>query len=420
MGGRRSGKCRRCCAALLLGALTLGLPAAAYADPLPVPPAAPAPVPPVAEPALQSGKLPSSRSAVENLRPASGPLAALTLPSAPATGPVGRISPRTPADRLPGIGETPAAQIPAAPPDFELLRVGQRIAVLAKSIDEAGARAETARAAADRERTRLAELQGRQATLQARLDAMKVEIGQLASLQYRSGGVSPTADLILSGDAFGYLHMGAVYRRIADGQASLEKTYTERYHDLDGVVAEAAAAARALAVEEAAAARELTTLREASAEATRLLTGLDLAGLMAAPGHDPGPAARTALHYAVSQIGRPYVWGATGPDSFDCSGLTSRAWQSAGATVPRTSQEQWAQLPRIPLNEMRPGDLVVYFPDATHIGMYLGAGIMVHAPRPGRHVTTAKVDSLPILGVVRPAAPAAPAAPATPPPAASN
>ncbi|NUU22507.1 MAG: C40 family peptidase, partial [Streptomycetaceae bacterium] len=188
----------------------------------------------------------------------------------------------------------------------------------------------------------------------------------------------------------------------AAGYAALERTYTARNRELDAVVADAARTAGELAGNEASAERELATVRAASAEASRLLTGLDVAGLLTTPGHDPGPAGRAAVGFAITQIGRPYVWGATGPDAYDCSGLTSRAWQNAGATVPRTSQEQWAQLPRVPLSELRPGDLVVYFPDATHVGMYLGAGLIVHAPRPGRHVTTAKVDSLPILGAVRP------------------
>lgn len=287
--------------------------------------------------------------------------------------------------------------------------MGQRVAALAKAIDEAGARAEAARGAADAQRRKLADLQTRESEARARLAAMSTEIGQLASLRYRSVGMSPAADFILRGGGADRLHMGAVYERIEASQAALEATYTARHRELDAVLGETRAATRALTDREAAAERELGSLRAASAETSRLLTGLDMAAFFAGPGQDPGPAARAALMFAVTQIGRPYVWGATGPDAYDCSGLTSRAWQSVGATVPRTSQEQWAQLPRVPQNEMRPGDLIVYFPDATHIGMYLGAGLMVHAPRPGRHVTAAKVDSLPVLGVVRPAAPAAPA-----------
>ncbi|GAA1351477.1 NlpC/P60 family protein [Streptomyces beijiangensis] len=126
-------------------------------------------------------------------------------------------------------------------------------------------------------------------------------------------------------------------------------------------------------------------------------------------GGAPGKAARApsaagdaALKYALAQVGKPYVWGAEGPAAFDCSGLTSQAWAHAGRVIPRTSQEQWAQLKRVSLRELRPGDLVVYFPGATHVAMYLGGGMVVQAPRPGDRVKVSPIASNPLLGAVRP------------------
>lgn len=109
-----------------------------------------------------------------------------------------------------------------------------------------------------------------------------------------------------------------------------------------------------------------------------------------------------AVRFAVEQIGKPYVWGAEGPESFDCSGLTSQAWSDAGRTIPRTSQEQWRQLPRVPVGSLRPGDLVVYFPEATHVALYIGNGLVVQAPRPGASVKVSPLASNPLLGAVRP------------------
>ncbi|MGW2261295.1 NlpC/P60 family protein [Streptomyces sp. NPDC001780] len=109
-----------------------------------------------------------------------------------------------------------------------------------------------------------------------------------------------------------------------------------------------------------------------------------------------------ALRYAVRQIGKPYEWGAEGPDTFDCSGLTMQSWAYAGLTIPRTSQEQWRQLRRIPLRELRPGDLVVYFEKATHIAIYLGEGMVIQAPRPGTRVKVSPIAANPLLGAVRP------------------
>ncbi|MFE5486389.1 NlpC/P60 family protein [Streptomyces sp. NPDC056527] len=129
----------------------------------------------------------------------------------------------------------------------------------------------------------------------------------------------------------------------------------------------------------------------------------------------PSQGGGEALRYAVRQIGKPYVWGAEGPESYDCSGLTSQAWASAGREIPRTSQEQWRTLPRVSLRELRPGDLVVYFPEATHVAIYLGHGLVVQAPRPGAKVKVSPIAANPLLGAVRPD-PAATALPSYTPP----
>lgn len=130
----------------------------------------------------------------------------------------------------------------------------------------------------------------------------------------------------------------------------------------------------------------------------------------------PTAAGGAALTYAAAQIGKPYVWGAEGPSSFDCSGLTSQAWAHAGRTIPRTSQEQWATLPKVPLSQLRPGDLVVYFPKATHVGLYVGGGKVIQAPRPGAKVKVSPIAANPLLGAVRPDPDGTPLAEFTPPP----
>ena len=115
-------------------------------------------------------------------------------------------------------------------------------------------------------------------------------------------------------------------------------------------------------------------------------------------------AGQRALRWALNQIGKPYVWGAEGPNSFDCSGLTSQAWAHAGRVIPRTSQEQWRRLPRISLSQMRPGDLVIYNKGASHVAIYAGGGQVVQAPRPGTTVRLSALATNPVQGVVRPGA----------------
>ena len=129
------------------------------------------------------------------------------------------------------------------------------------------------------------------------------------------------------------------------------------------------------------------------------LPGLASAAGVSSPWSTQG---EVALTWAMEQIGKPYVWGAEGPDAFDCSGLSSQAWHAAGVDIPRTSQEQWHLLPRVTDGRLLLGDLVIFFDDASHVGLYAGHGLIVQAPRPGRTVSVPEISAMPVLGVVRP------------------
>jgi cell wall-associated NlpC family hydrolase len=89
-----------------------------------------------------------------------------------------------------------------------------------------------------------------------------------------------------------------------------------------------------------------------------------------------------AVAYAYAQIGKPYVWGASGPDSFDCSGLVSSAWAAAGVTIPRVTYDQWSALPHIPMSDLQPGDLILYEGE-SHVSIYVGNGYIIDAPHTG-------------------------------------
>ena len=136
--------------------------------------------------------------------------------------------------------------------------------------------------------------------------------------------------------------------------------------------------------------------QEAEQRATRGTDRLDLG--TAPPASERGAAALAA---AVRMIGSPYVYGSTGPRAFDCSGLMYYSWRQAGVSLPRTSQAQAYAGQRISLSEARPGDLVIFYRDMHHVGMYAGGGVMVHAPYPGARVRYESVNSMPVSGVVR-------------------
>ncbi|MBL1081792.1 C40 family peptidase [Streptomyces actinomycinicus] len=260
---------------------------------------------------------------------------------------------------------------------------------------------------------------------QKRLTKLKDQAGAAARDQYRTGGLSSTAQFLLSDDPGRFLDGAG---RVLQGQQAAKKlidevarTQKELQQYADDASAQwkkletnrkAKAAAKKKIEEQIDAAEKLESRlekkekerlaqleREAAekAQTAWLDTGVldDIDAKASARG-------KKAVKYASAQLGKPYVWGAEGPDSFDCSGLTSQAWASAGRPVPRTSQEQWKQLKHVDIKDMRPGDLIIYFGDASHVAMYVGDGAIIHAPRPGRSVTIAGAGSMPILGVVRP------------------
>ncbi|MFG3252265.1 C40 family peptidase [Streptomyces sp. NPDC048172] len=114
-----------------------------------------------------------------------------------------------------------------------------------------------------------------------------------------------------------------------------------------------------------------------------------------------GRAAR-AVAFARQALGKPYVWGATGPSGFDCSGLTLAAWKAAGVTLPRTTYTQINAGKRVARSALRPGDLVFFYSSRSHVGLYIGGGRMIHAPRPGASVRVAPIDQMPFAGATRP------------------
>ncbi|CAM5425468.1 glycoside hydrolase [Streptomyces pilosus] len=119
-----------------------------------------------------------------------------------------------------------------------------------------------------------------------------------------------------------------------------------------------------------------------------------------------GTKAEKAIAFARAQIGKPYVWGATGPGSYDCSGLTQAAWKAAGVALPRTTYDQVNAGTTVPVSQAQPGDLVFFYDDVTHVGIYIGNGMMIHAPKPGTYVREESIfydGESSVHSVVRPA-----------------
>ena len=106
----------------------------------------------------------------------------------------------------------------------------------------------------------------------------------------------------------------------------------------------------------------------------------------------PSGAAAIAVKTALAHVGDPYVWGATGPNGFDCSGLTAYAWAAAGVTLPHSSLAQFGMGHAVSRSQLQPGDLVFFYTPVSHVGLYIGHGMMVHARTFGQGVAVASVD----------------------------
>ncbi|MFF5158998.1 C40 family peptidase [Streptomyces sp. NPDC000348] len=258
-----------------------------------------------------------------------------------------------------------------------------------------------------------------------KLDRLKARAGAAAAAQYRGGGLLPEARLMLSDDPQHFLDGAGRVRQGEHATRGLLGEMTRTQQDLEQYAQDAEAQMKKLEAGRRAKAEAQRKIekrieaaekveseleqeekerlarleRQAAAEAQADWLGSGILDEIRGRATEQG---EKAVAYATAQIGKPYQWGAEGPKAYDCSGLTSQAWISAGRSMPRTSQAQWRQLTRVDLEDMRPGDLVIYFDDASHVGMYVGDGMIVHAPRPGRSVTLAGAGTMPILGVVRP------------------
>jgi cell wall-associated NlpC family hydrolase len=188
---------------------------------------------------------------------------------------------------------------------------------------------------------------------------------------------------------------------IISGAAAAQRAADKAQADADRAAATAKAGLAQLQAQQADVKKRIADYDALFAQlsATEQATVTDaLAGpALAAPSADqlplaPSSAAGIAVRTALAQVGDRYVWGTTGPDTFDCSGLTSYAYAAAGVTLPHSSRAQAALGRAVSRAELQPGDLVYFFSPVSHIGLYIGNGMMVHARTSGRPVAVTSVD----------------------------
>lgn len=288
-------------------------------------------------------------------------------------------------------------------------------------------------------------LQDKVARGQDDVNELRSGLGSLASAQYRSGGIDPALQLFLSSDPETYLDKASTLeqlsgqqveslRKIQEKQRSLgqqrqeasdklkdlAETRTElggKKKEVQGKLAEAqrllntltAAEKAALAEEEQRATRnseraalKATESTKAKSDSGKAKTGGQSAGGQGGSEAPVSGRASSAYAAAQSKVGVPYVYGASGPSSFDCSGLTSWSFAQVNQSIPRTSQAQANIGTRInSQSALQVGDLVFFYSDLHHVGFYAGNGQVLHAPRTGANVRYESINNMPYMFGVR-------------------
>ena len=268
-------------------------------------------------------------------------------------------------------------------------------------------------------------------TQTAKVKRLRVQAGQVALAQFQNRHLDTAAKLLLSEDSDDFLSQMSTVEKVSENQNSALQDYQEEQAKLNELERSTETESAQLKKEQA----ELDKLRISSdskiAESKAVLAKLteeerqriaaeeqkarEEAQAAAEGTTTPGTSTTTtdtivdgsskgaqALAFAKSQLGKPYRYASAGPNAYDCSGLTSAAWAKAGVSLPRTSQTQIGVGRSVSKAELQPGDLVFYYGGITHVGLYAGNGQIVHAPRPGKSVEYASLDSMPFAGARRP------------------
>ncbi len=252
-------------------------------------------------------------------------------------------------------------------------------------------------------KSRLSQVNKEMVTAQAKYDAARVQVVQIADAAYEDSASTSLAGLLTSNDPATVLSEASMVMQLT-GERNLEtENFLADAQELGAVQAEQERTAYGisqLAAQRAATKDSIAKLLNSEKATLATLTAQQQAAVeqnslggsdgSSSPQPYPGPTgtqADTAVAYAYAQLGCPYVYGGTGPcaDGFDCSGLVMEAWAAAGVTIPRDTYEQWAALPHISLSSIEPGDLL-YYNGIGHVAMYVGDGMIIDAPSQGEVV----------------------------------
>jgi len=246
-----------------------------------------------------------------------------------------------------------------------------------------------------------------------RLAVVQEQVQEAVVRQYQGEGLSAMGQVVVSEDPQAFLSQLSTMSAFNDYQDQLFSDYAREAKALDIRARATQKRADEVAKIKDQLGREKATIDKKLAEAQSLLDRLEAeerermlasrSSTMRVPTNVPASGrAGAAVSYAMAQVGDSYSYGAAGPSSFDCSGLTMMAWAQAGVGLPHSSSAQYGSGPHIASGALQPGDLVFYYQPISHVGMYIGNGAIVHAANPSTGVVVSGLYSMPYSGAVRP------------------
>jgi cell wall-associated NlpC family hydrolase len=246
--------------------------------------------------------------------------------------------------------------------------------------------------------------------LQEKVDAAMAKVTEIAVEYYKTGPATTFNALLSTGSATTLADQMSTLNMIARSQEDaisdvtrLKAQYDAQKKPLDDLVAQLKQQESGLAAQEATINAEIKRLNDLRLAAYGTGGVVGALSPVACPVNYPGGKAGIAVKYGCQQIGKPYVWGAAGPGSYDCSGLTMAAWAKAGVRLPHNAAAQKSSMKSVSRANLRPGDLVFYYNDIHHVAMYIGGNYVLHAPHSGDVVRERPIDVGPIAGYGRPA-----------------
>jgi peptidoglycan DL-endopeptidase CwlO len=300
-----------------------------------------------------------------------------------------------------------------AAPQPTIAEVQAQVNSLQAKVDRIGEQYDQANEQLTAAKGRLGQVNREVTTAQARFAAARSQLAQVAVAAYENSGQTSILGLLTSGNPGTVLGQASLVTQIAgmhNAQATkflgdaqlLASVQQQRQRTEEGVAAlRAQLVAQKTSLSKLLASRQatldsLTAAQQAQVAAstvgatgTTATTGTTgTSGTTTTEPTYTGPTstqAEKAVAFAYAQLGKPYVWGATGPDSYDCSGLVQAAWAAAGVSIPRVTYDQWAALPHIATSSIQPGDLL-YYDGEGHVAMYVGDGYIIDAPQTGLDV----------------------------------